>query len=360
MAVGFPTKANWAAGDVLTASAMDDLAGTVNLLQYSAYPYMAGKNAIINGGMDIWQRGTSINISTALQYGADRWYSYCNAGTGTYSRQSSGLTGIQYCQRVQRNAGQTATGAYVINSSLESANCYLFAGQTVTMSFYARAGANFSAASNVLNYYLFSGTGTDQNIQTNFTGQVTVINNTATLTTSWQRFSFSAAVGTTATQLAAWFQFTPTGTAGANDYFEVTGVQVELGSVATTFARTGGTISLELAACQRYYYRNSPSTIYAVQGQGGANSTTSAVIFVQAPVPMRTTPSSTVDWGNLQLAEYNGTSKSITTITTSGNTVNAQIIALDVTGSSSLTVDRPMYLRNANSSSGYLGFTAEL
>ena len=32
MAVGFPTKANWAAGDVLTASAMDDLAGTVNTL----------------------------------------------------------------------------------------------------------------------------------------------------------------------------------------------------------------------------------------------------------------------------------------------------------------------------------------
>jgi len=32
MAVGFPTKANWAAGDVLTASALDDLAGTVNLL----------------------------------------------------------------------------------------------------------------------------------------------------------------------------------------------------------------------------------------------------------------------------------------------------------------------------------------
>ena len=35
MAVGFPTKANWAAGDVLTASAMDDLAGTVNLLSPS-------------------------------------------------------------------------------------------------------------------------------------------------------------------------------------------------------------------------------------------------------------------------------------------------------------------------------------
>ena len=33
MATGFPTKANWAAGDVLTASQMDDLAGTFNLLQ---------------------------------------------------------------------------------------------------------------------------------------------------------------------------------------------------------------------------------------------------------------------------------------------------------------------------------------
>ena len=50
MAVGLPTKSNWAAGDILTAAQMDDLAGTVNLLQYSAFPIMAGKNAIINGG----------------------------------------------------------------------------------------------------------------------------------------------------------------------------------------------------------------------------------------------------------------------------------------------------------------------
>jgi hypothetical protein len=213
----------------------------------------------INGGQDIWQRGTSISTSVSQNYASDRWQSYTNnAGlTGTTSRQSSGLTSIQYCARVQRTAGNTNANTLIFNSSLESANSYQYAGQTVTLSFYARAGANYSSASNALAFYLFSGTGTDQNINSGFTGQSTLINTTATLTTTWQRFTATVAVGSTATQLAMWFQYTATGTAGANDYFEITGIQLEVGSVATAFRRAGGTIQGELAACQRYYQTGS-------------------------------------------------------------------------------------------------------
>jgi hypothetical protein len=53
--------------------------------------------------------------------------------------------------------------------------------------------------------------------------------------------------------MAIQFYSEPTGTAGANDYFEVTGVQIDIGSVALPFRTNGGTIQGELSACQRYY-----------------------------------------------------------------------------------------------------------
>ena len=89
-----------------------------------------------------------------------------------------------------------------------------------------------------------------------FTGQNAFINSSATLTSTWQRFTFTATVPTNATQIATGLSFTPTGTASTNDYFEVTGVQLEVGSVATPFKTYAGTIQGELAACQRYYEKS--------------------------------------------------------------------------------------------------------
>jgi hypothetical protein len=209
---------------------------------------------IINGAMDNWQRGTSISISSTRAYSVDRFECFTdNAGlTGTISRQTGAPTGIQYCARVQRTAGNTNTNTIIFNSNLETANAYQYAGQTVTISFYARAGANYSSAASALNYYLFSGTGSNQNVNAGFTGQATVVSGASTLTTSWQRFTYTGTVSSSATQLAIWFQYTASGTAGANDYYEITGIQLEVGSVATAFRRAGGTIQGELAACKRY------------------------------------------------------------------------------------------------------------
>jgi len=222
---------------------------------------VGGKNAIINGGMDIWQRGTSFAIaaSTAYQYTADRW---CSTSTGaseaiTVSRQATGdttnLPNIQYALRYQRNSGQTGTTGLGLYQPLETTNSIPLAGKSVTLSFYARAGANFSATSSLLGVSLSSSTGTDQNPSSAWVGSASVISSNATLTTTWQRFTFTGTIATTATQLYSQFTFTPTSTAGANDYFDITGVQLELGSTATTFSRAGGTLQGELAACQRYY-----------------------------------------------------------------------------------------------------------
>jgi hypothetical protein len=213
----------------------------------------AGRNACINGGMDIWARGTSFTpASGTLTYTADRWSVNASSSAYTISQISSGLTGFQYAMRIQRNSGSSATGGINAFYNLESKDSYRFAGQNVIVSFYARAGSNFSAASNTIYTPIISGTGTDQNINGGFTGQVTVNNAGQVLTTSWQRFTVSGSVGSTATQLAFYFASTPTGTAGANDYFDITGVQIEVGTIPTTFSRAGGTLQGELAACRRY------------------------------------------------------------------------------------------------------------
>ena len=259
MAVGFPAKTTYANGDVFSADDINSTNGTINLLQTSTLSVAGGKNRVVNGGMDWWQRGTSFNFAnTSSNYSADRWAAI-SATVGTMTRQTTSdttnLPNIQYCARIQRTAAQTGTSAIGIYQFFESVNAIPYAGQTVTLSFYARRGANFSATSNALSANLYTGTGTDQNPFVAYTGSANPITGTATLTTTWQRFTFTGTLAATATELYISLGFTPTGTAGAADYFEITGVQLELGSYATTFSRAGGTIQGELAACQRYYQK---------------------------------------------------------------------------------------------------------
>jgi hypothetical protein len=324
-------------------------------------------NAIINGGFDVWQRGTSTNITATYAYSADRWQvaaSGASGTLGTVTRQTvsdtTNLPTIQYSARVQRTAASTATQAPVLNLSLESSDSYRFAGQTVTVSYYARAGANYSSASSALAYYLFSGTGTDQNIgTTGFTGQATTASGSATLTTTWQRFTYTATVAATATQLALWFQFTPTGTAGAADYFEITGVQLELGSVATRFKRSsGGTIQGELAACQRYYYRQTGSNAFAQFAAGTCYTASNAFGYVPLGVTMRVKPSS-VDFSTLRV--YDGSvGFPVTAVALNADQSGNTNAAIEVTVTGTLTLARNAFVQGNNSASAYLGFSAEL
>ena len=221
------------------------------------YQVPVNVNPVLNASMQIAQRGTSFTASNA--YTLDRWYKGA-APAATFTQQATSdttnLAFIQKCIRIQRNSGSAATNAVDFGQNFETVNSIPYAGKTVTLSFYARAGANFSATSNTLTAQVYSGTGTDQSVFTGFTGQATVLSSAVTLTTTWQRFTATATVGATATQLALYFQYSPTGTAGANDYYEITGVQLEVGSVATPFKTYAGTIQGELAACQRYYEKS--------------------------------------------------------------------------------------------------------
>jgi hypothetical protein len=329
-------------------------------------PFVAGKNAIINGGMDIWQRGTSISLaaSTGVTYTADRWCTQTGTNQAiTISRQATAdttnLPNIQYALRYQRNSGQTGTGTLSLATSIESTNSIPYAGKAVTLSFYARAGADYSAASSALPVYLYGSTGTDQNIFSAWAGSSTVGVTTATLTTNWQRFVVTGTVGATVTQLAIQTYFSPTNTARANDYFEITGVQLELGSTATTFSRAGGTLQGELAACQRYYLRYTASEAYTAFATGVARSSQQFDPMFYFPVQMRIKPSA-VDFSTLSsIQNYSGAATSVTAVAiNTGSPSQVQVVC--TSSSTGLTQNSPYYLAANNSSNAYVGFSAEL
>jgi hypothetical protein len=175
-----------------------------------------------------------------------------------------------------------------MGQSIETVNSVNYAGKPITFTFYARAGANFSSASNALTATLYSGTGTDGNILTGFTGSASVATGTATLTTTWQRFTFTGTVASTATQLGVYLAYTPVGTAGTNDYYEITGVQVEQANSASPYAPNGATQAAELAACQRYLPAFSGTSLGGnmFNIMGFAYSTTNA----QFNIPLVVTP----------------------------------------------------------------------
>jgi hypothetical protein len=318
-----------------------DSSATTGLRWQSAY----NGNGVINGALDFWQRGTSF---TTNGYAADRWYFFPAGVAGrTCTRQSSNLTGFNYCARVARDSGNSGTTNIGFLQSFATEEALRFAGQTATVSFYARAGANYSPTSSLLTPYIISGTGTDQNrAGANYTGESIVSSSTVTLTTSWQRFTKTVTFASTVTEFAIYFEASPTGTAGAADYFEVTGVQIELGSVATTFKRSMNTLAGELAACQRYYYEMAFSGA-APYASGVANLTTSAVVLTGLPVVMRTSPTA-VYTGTFRIE--GGTSKTgIASTDLSLNQVQNQQILTAVTSTGLTIGDGFVLLANGTS-----------
>jgi hypothetical protein len=282
-------------GQVLTADS-----STATGLKWAAASGGFFKNPVLNSNFSVWQRGTS--STNANTYIADRWNHYSNNSSGcTWSRQATGdttnLPNIQYSIRAQRNSGNTNTSIIQVTQSFETINSIPFAGKTVTLSFYARAGANYSATSSLLTYNLVTGTGTDQNLISGFTGSATPITGNSTLTTTWQRFSYSGTVSSTATQLGLQFYSTPVGTASTNDWFEITGVQLEVGSSATDYYPNGNTYAAEFAACQRYY--QVPGLV------GHVAYSASGVMGFVFPVTMRTTPTAAFSYTGVTNRFYN-------------------------------------------------------
>jgi hypothetical protein len=158
-----------------------------------------------------------------------------------------------------------------------------FAGQQVTFSFYAKSSVSSALAGIKLRQNF--GSGGSAATDPAAIGQPTI-------TSSWARYSVTGTVesisGKTVgagSHLLIQFAFT----LDSDVTVDTWGWQLEAGSVATGFQTATGTLQGELAACQRYYYRQTPNTS-GRYGAGQCISTTTANIFTAYPVTMRISP----------------------------------------------------------------------
>ena len=314
-------------------------------------PFVAGKNKIINGALDIWQRGTSF---TAGGYAADRWRISNGAGnTVSFSQQlftgatipSAGYE-YQYFARIQRTVSVADT--YLLN---RQEDVRTLAGQTVTLSFWAKSSSSFTINPTDMYLYQYFGDGGS--------GANTVSINTSPVTfgTSWNRYTFTFNTSSVISQTITTRNFFEIAiklvAAIGNFTLDIWGMQLEAGSIATPFTKAAGTIQGELAACQRYYYRSQPgSNGYARVASGRATSTTNLDLMIPLPSPMRVPPTS-VEYSTLITTTANHPSSIVLT----QSTTTTAVCDFTTTG---ITTDRFYQVMGNNSTSAYIGFSAEL
>ena len=226
------------------------------------------------------------------------------------------------------------------------------AGQTATYSFWAKADA---ARNITLNAYQYFGTGGSSPVQT-------VTQQTFSATTSWQRFSFSAAVPSISGKTIgtnSFFSFEIGFPSNTVQTIDIWGVQLEAASTASPFQTATGTKQGELAACQRYYWRFTGPTAYSAYAMGAGTGTTGGYAEIDYPVTMRTVPSS-IDFANLGAQNIN-TALVISAITAltldQVSTKHASCAFAVASGTISGT---PVRIVNNNNTAGYIGMSAEL
>lgn len=263
------------------------------------------RNILLNGAMDVSQRfvATTSTLAAVKGYTLDRWQGQSGVGSSAGFSQITGigLNQFEHALRVQRTAGNTATTTIYLAQSLETIDTYQMQGQTITLSFWARAGANYSALLNLLQATITTGTGTDENVLIGYTGSSSIVTN-FNITNNWIRYQVSLSVPATATELGLVFTFNPSGTAGTNDYFDVTGVQIELSPSASNYDFRPFVETYQ--KCLRYYQKtfgypfvpaqntsNGNYVAFIATIAGATNNYSGTVLY---PVAMRQTPTATL------------------------------------------------------------------
>lgn len=338
------------------------LSDTDELVMYdgtSWFKQNGSTNAIINGAFDIWQRGTSFSNPANTSYLADRWSHYFD-GTGatrTISQQTftpgsapvAGYEGTYFLRWAQTVAG--SGGTYnVLGQRIEDVR--MFAGQTVTLSFWAKASSTTTISTDFDRWYGIGGSSAEY-VQNSISHS---------LTTSWARYTATVSVASISGKTigsSSYLQLNFRFPVNAANTYDIWGVQLEAGSVATPFKRNAPSIQAELAACQRYYVRWGGEGAYNKMGTGMASSTTAARFLIPLPVQMRTAPTS-VEYSTLQIDNINA-GYAVTSLSLVGSGLeNSKVAAINTVVSSGLTTGYPYLLGANNSTSAYLGFSAEL
>jgi hypothetical protein len=361
----------------LTAAGALELAG--DLVPSSA---LSNRNACLNPDMKINQRNGGASGGPNAGYVLDQFQLLASGGTRNYnvgaftmgSPAASGYASPNYASIVM--SSMSTVGGYVIfRPTIEDVRT--LAGETVVISFYAKAASGTPKISVEIDQYFGSGGSPSADTQTDF-GQVT-------LSTSWARYSVTGTIpsvsgktlGTTANtstvRVNLWLSAgstwnARTGSLGAqNNTFDIWGVQLERGSNATPLEVRSH--AEELARCQRYFYEP-PNTENGAAGDGaslsaslGYNySTTQGICWAEMPVPMRATPSIVSAVAELEWATVDAGARSPGSLAIFGDLSNNKTIALNLGSMTSLTSQMGGWLRYEDGAvaAASLQFSAEL
>ena len=311
--------------------------------------FAAGKNKIINGDFGIWQRGTSFSATGSSTYTADRWTVNAFGGTTTVSRQTftpgtapvAGYEGSYFLR-----FASSATFADLIQ---KVEDVRTFAGQTVTISFWAKAASSLTLTPTL-----------SQEFGSGGSGAVDTAGTAASVTTSWTRFTATVAVPsisgkTIGTGSSLWLYFL---SSTLNTNIDIWGIQLEAGSVATAFNTATGTIQGELAACQRYYYvlADANSQSFGTCAYFTATDILGTVFY---PVTMRTTPTFAAASGAYYEVVRNGAADALSGLQANFLTTRtANIFADSGNGASGTAGNGGQY--RTSSASANIAFSAEL
>ena len=300
---------------------------------------LGGRNKLINGAMEIFQRGTSFTNSSAA-YNADRWSVDNNAGGGGQSTDAP--DGFTYSLKIDPSSGNAALRQAIELPAAGEGGVFR-SGQKFTVSFYVKS----DNAGEAINIFAASGT----SVSAPTTEQVSA-QTIGTTTTSWVRhiFTFTSnnVGGSDTCYNIVPFVVSPSG----DTYW--TGFQLEEGSQASPFEHEP--VGVTLSKCHRYTFVHQTDSDYDWAALSGyCNTTTNALSFYQFPVRMRASPTLTTS-GSFQILD-GFTSH---TISSSSLSQSSPLSARVDVASSGLTVGRHIAVRNLGDSGAKLIFSAEL
>ena len=343
------------------------------------------RNIVINGAMQVAQRGTSTSSYTSDGYSVcDRWmYRVSSLGTWTISQDSTTPNGFGNSTKwdcttadASPSAGDTLTFSQRIEGqNLQQLKKGTSDAEKVTVSFYVNSNktgtyiVELYDADNTRHisksYTINSANTWEQKIIT-FEGDTTgafVDDNARSLDLNfWLGSGTNFTSGTLAT---SWASVTSANRAvgqvnlgdSTDNNWYITGIQMEIGSVATPFEHRS--FGEELALAQRYFYKWESSSTYAGVGVGRAYDTSNAVAMINTPCAMRANATVTISAvGDFAIAGIGGTPAAISN---GERTTDFRSYKLTVNqGSTPFTTGTIYQLESDNQANAKINFDSEL
>ena len=286
-------------------------------------------------------------IGAAPGYFADRFFAAGAASSAILMAAvaDTSVAGFNQSLKVSRQTGNTSSATINFGQVIETFDSLRCQGQTVTLSFWAKAGASYSGRA--LTAQVITGSGVNQSAASLLAGTWTtpssVVSIAQALTPNMTRYQLTGVVPAAATQLAALMSFTPGGTAGADDSISINGVQLEIGPRASPFERLDAQVVLEI--CQRYAWAIPEPAAGVVIGAGANIGAAAQLIYVATPVQLLKAPTVIVAAGSFKTVQA-GAAASTTIAPGATHTPNA----ISINGNSAGTTGQATLLQGGGGS----------